>query len=929
MTAQALEQVLLIEDNPGDVGLLRHMLCDQVQNNTALTHVDSMSAADGYLATRPTDIILLDLGLPDAQGLEAVRRARAAAPNVPLVVLTGMDDESLAVQALQEGAQDYLIKGEIDTRGLLRAMHYAAERLKAQQENIESRRVFEDLFDHSEAAIVDMDISDLFRRVQQLKRDGVRDLRAHIAQSGERLAELLRRVNINNANAAALRMHGVSSPQAIPQYATFVVNTAEAIFRGQTSMKRSETLTAAGATIPVVYSLRLPRTEEAARRVPIVIIDLSNVRLAEAARQATIAKSRFLSSMSHEIRTPLNGVVGNLELLALTALNNEQSELVDDADKAAKALLGLVGNILDFSKIEAGQLTTEIGDIDPAALVEEAVDVLQSRARQKEIFITATIGLDVPDLVRGDAMRFRQILLNLIGNAVKFTDQGGVEVTLSAREFTAAACVLRVEVHDSGRGFDPALSARLFEPFLQDGGHIDGQEGTGLGLSICKSLVEVFGGTIGCDATPGEGASFWFTMPATRVRDAASPAPADLAGLRVLFIDLGEPGANALKTYFMDRGATITSETRRAAPAIARETSADHRPAIDVAVIVPSSSEGDDSHAAWRLRGPRFVPLLYGAHGSTRATLRQGFATVIGPDTTFAHLDRNMRQLVGHVQARKGFAAKQAAVVSDFSPAIAGARVLVLEDRPINQTVIRKQLAAFGITCVLAPNGLKALEILAGQPFDLILCDCSMPEMNGYDFTRELRRRESAVCDSRHVPVVALTANAFREDVEKSVEVGMDDFVRKPLTMARLAAVLARWLTASDSPALGAETASVAPAISLGDLAEIIGSNEPKSLDPVLEEFMTVAGISLAEVAAAVADGDVVRITAAAHGARGEARCTAATRLADVYARLDTATKVGDQAATQALVACAAAEVRRVEDFIRDRLGDRPRLHKR
>jgi PAS domain S-box-containing protein len=1058
MTDSLLRQVLLIEDNLGDVGLLRWMLREQSPNNTELTHVDSMGAAEAYLAIQTTGMILLDLGLPDAQGLDAVRRAHAAAPRAPLVVLTGSDDESLAIRALQEGAQDYLVKGQIETRGLLRSLHYAGERklmedalfeemeraqvtlnsigdevictdvdgnitflnpvaedltgwpphaaegrpvtevlrlldatsrapipdpvdmavaqnrtihlppncirirqnggevaiegcvapihdregqnsgtvivfrdvtarIEAERASVESKRIYEDLFNNSDAAIVDRDFSRLFRILQDLKRQGVRDLRSYIADSPERSSEIVNSVRMNGANAAALRMLGVSSPGEIEKQRAIVLDIAEAMFRGEESIKRSEYLTARGVTIPVIYSLRIPQTEADARRVPIIIIDLSDVRLAEAARQATIAKSQFLSSMSHEIRTPLNGVIGNLELLALTSLDGEQVELIDDADKAAKALLGLVGNILDFSKIEAGKLTTEMGEINPAMLVEEAVDVLQSRGRQKGIFIAATFGPDVPSLVCGDAMRIRQILLNLIGNAVKFTEQGGVRVDLSAGGWTERTCELRFEIQDSGRGFVPALAARLFEPFTQDGGPADGVEGTGLGLSICRSLVEVFGGTIGCEAVPGEGACFWFTLPVEVLRHAAAITRPDLSGVRVAVLGRDDRGENALETYFTSRGATVVAGAPLTALAFALDLDIDGKPGTDVAVMIADGND-DASEAIRRLRERHIVPLLYGDGQSTRARLRQGFATVIHPDTGFDYLDRNIRLLVGRTQARNRLAVQQAAVVSDFGPTIGGARVLVLEDRLINQAVIRKQLKKLGIDCTLAVNGIKGLEVLAHSYFDLVLCDCSMPEMNGYDFARTLRRREAAEGDGRRVPVIALTANAFREDAEKCFDAGMDDFMSKPVTLDRLAAMLVKWLTTPGFATAAGQTdtdeAAMIPTIDLAALAEILGTNEPDVLDEVLADFMAVAGASLFEVEAAVEAGDPSGISAGAHGAKGEARCAAATPLADLYAELDRTARDGDPAVSRQLVVEAAAEVRRVEAFIRGRLAARP-----
>jgi signal transduction histidine kinase/CheY-like chemotaxis protein len=788
------------------------------------------------------------------------------------------------------------------------------ERIKAQRENVESRRIFEDLFDNSDAAIIDQDFSVLFRFLQQLKRDGVRNLRGYIAESDERLPRLVGLVGVNNANAAALKMLGAPSLQDIAtKQLTNIIDIAEAIFQNETSIRRSEYLVTGGTPIPVVYSLRIPKTEEEARRVPIVIMDLSDIRLAEAARQATVAKSQFLSSMSHEIRTPLNGVIGNLELLALTPLDNEQFELIDDADKAAKALLGLVGNILDFSKIEAGKLTVEVGDINPAALVEEAVDVLQSLARQKKIFVAATFGSDVPSLVRGDAMRIRQILLNLVGNAVKFTEQGGVQVSLTMTSSDPDLCELRFDVHDSGRGFDPLLGNRLFEPFTQDRNAVDGSEGTGLGLSICKSLVEAFDGTIGCEGVPGEGATFGSTVPTTVVRRAPPVGRPDLSGIKVMLIGQDDSTTASLGAYFTIRGAEVVRDAWQAGVA------------ADVAVVVSDGSE-DVSDTARRLRDRGIVPLLFGVGQSPRIRLRQGFAAVIPPDASAAHLDRNIRLLVGHAQARDRLAAQQAAVVSAFGPSLKGARILVLEDRLINQTVIQKQLKKLGIECELAFNGIGGFKMLESQRFDLILCDCSMPEMNGYDFTRTLRTREATAGIGYRVPVIALTANAFREDADKCFEAGMDDFISKPVTMDRLAAMLVRWL--SPSPLSSAmdhprTQPTGAPPIDMAVLAEILGTAESALLDEVLAEFLAVAATSLADVAAAVSSNDPARIRAMAHGAKGEARCAAAIGLAEFYAALDHRAEAGDQAASRELVAQAAAELHRIETFIQDRASAR------
>jgi len=864
--------------------------------------------------------------------MEVVQRSGEARSDIVVVSDDGsiiaIDCENSVIMGLcsqiSHVCRDEFITNVDDGNSQRDATDDVTQRIEAQRENFESRRIFKDLFDNSEAGIIDYDFSFLFRLLRDLKSDGVLNLRHYLAECDSRVEPLVNAVRINNINAVAMRMLGISSLKDHIRPSINIGDVAEAIFLGETSMRRSEYVAFQGALIPIVYSLRVPGTEEEARRVPIVMIDLSDIKLAEAARQATLAKSKFLSSMSHEIRTPLNGVIGNLELLALTNLDNEQFELIDDADKASKALLGLVGNILDFSKIEAGKLTTEIGDISPAALVQEAVDVLHSVGRQKRIFITATFSPDVPCLVRGDAIRVRQILLNLIGNAVKFTDHGGVQVSLTASACDRDVCQLRFEVSDSGRGFDQSLASLLFEPFSQDPSNLKGSEGTGLGLSICKSLVEVFGGTIGCVGVPGEGATFWFTLPAAVVRRAPPVPHPDLNGIRVMVTGRGSEAAQSLEEYFRARAADVVSETHRAALAFALDQDSTAGPGIDVAVLVPEGHE-DDGETARRLRDKHTVPLLYGDEQAPRRWLRQGFAAVISPDADAAYLDRNIRLLVGHAEARDRMVAQRAAVVSAFGPDIAGTRVLVLEDRLVNQAVIRKQLQKFGIDCELAANGINGLEILDHHAVDLVLCDCSMPQMNGYDFTRALRKREAENPGRQRVPVIALTANAFGEDADKCFEAGMDDFVSKPVTMDRLAAMLAKWLGLSRRAREHAGSLSHGvdmslQAIDLKVLAEMLDTETPETLNEVLVEFLAAAGNSLAQVTAAVSSGRRDGIVAAAHGAKGEARCAAAVGLAEIYAELERSASGGDDAISRGMTARAAAELCRVENFIRSRI---------
>jgi signal transduction histidine kinase/CheY-like chemotaxis protein/HPt (histidine-containing phosphotransfer) domain-containing protein len=655
-----------------------------------------------------------------------------------------------------------------------------------------------------------------------------------------------------------------------------------------------------------------------------------------AAESASIAKSTFLASMSHEIRTPLNGVIGNLELLGQTKFDDEQSELIESADNAAKALLALIGNILDFSKIEAGKLTVEFGDVNPSAIAEEAVNVLQSRARQKHIFITTAFDPEVPLFVRGDGPRLRQILLNLIGNAVKFTDEGGVQVRLLVQGNDRDTCDLRFEVNDSGPGFDQGLASRLFQPFSQDSNSARAAEGTGLGLSICRSLVETFGGSIGCEGVRGEGATFWFTLPMKVLKEADPVPKPDLAGRTFLFTGTVTGGGKWLGDYCRARGGTVRSLPDVPAVLSMLQQVRVENSGIDAVVIASSETNGNIQATLRELRKMHIVPILHGSDDSPhsqRLALRTGFAGIIRADDprqpvrNEQFVDRNIKFLMGHAPFYMRRTAQQEAIAEAFLPILKGKRVLVLEDRLVNQMVIQKQLKKFDVDCTLVSNGIKGLKALENAHFDLILCDCSMPEMDGYEFTRRLRQREQQNGAHPRIPVIALTANAFREDAEKCLESGMDDFASKPVTMERMATVLAKWLQTIEAPTAGSGEALAAKCdeaatIDLSGLAEIMGSTDEQMLTDILGEFLPAAKDSATIVRDAISRNDFSEIKAVAHGAKGEARSACATALAKLYANIEAHAKSGDAAELSVLIEKVEEEVGRVENFIQARNGE-------
>jgi len=805
-------------------------------------------------------------------------------------------------------------------------------RAQSQQQAGEAKRVYEELFNTADVAIADIDLSLVFRQLQELRNEGLSDLRQYFDDKPERIEVFGRLMKLNTINRAGLKLFGAPSLESIIAQPNYFLDGARihqvkdivlGMWSREPSLRKEMAhSTYTGQDMTIVYSLRLPSSLSEARRVPIVSIDITDVRSAENARRANKAKTLFLANMSHEIRTPLNGVIGNLELLAQADLTPEQEVLLFDAEKAAKSLLALIGNILDFSKIEAGKLSLEMVELNPAALVQEAVDIVQSRARQKGVYVTASIGPDVPQIVKGDPSRIRQILLNLIGNAVKFTEYGGVHVSLRVRDWDDRICQLLFHVHDSGSGFNQSGAARLFQPFTQEQRPASAEhEGTGLGLSICKSLVDSFGGEIECESVPGRGASFWFTLPVQVVKLAAPTVRPDLSGRSVLFANVAPDGAPAmLVAYFAARGARIlTAHNDASALALAR-AAITNGGQIDLVVYVVSGTGWPAIGVAAALRDHQATPVIYAQEASPafwRKSLRCGASYLVPKGVTEDFLDRNQDQVF-----QGGWHSGDRVVLPATSEvdteALTGKRVLVLEDRLVNQTIIQRQLKKLGILCTLASDGVVGLEKVAKGSYDLILCDCSMPEMNGYEFTRILRQREEEDGNNSHMPVIAMTANAFREDVEKCYAAGMDDFVSKPVTLQRLAAVLSHWLTPEpiEIEIAPLRSRASAEALDLRVLQGLLGSEDRHIIVDVVQEFVLSARESWVEVQGQAARRDANGLTRAAHGAKGEARNAGAVALGDLYEELERIAKNDNFEAVAPVLSAIPAEIGRVQDFV-------------
>jgi signal transduction histidine kinase/CheY-like chemotaxis protein len=518
----------------------------------------------------------------------------------------------------------------------------------------------------------------------------------------------------------------------------------------------------------------------------------------ESAEAGSQAKSQFLANMSHEIRTPMNGVIGLIELAQDTDLTSEQRELIGTAKSSAESLLALLNDILDFSKIEAGKLDLEVVDFGLRDNLESSVKGLGLHARRKGLELLCDIPPEVPDSLQGDPSRLRQILVNLIGNAIKFTAQGEVVVRVECEEETDDSTILEFTVHDTGIGISLALQDEVFKSFTQaDASMTRKYGGNGLGLAICKSLVELMNGSIWVESTPGQGSTFHFRLPFLLQRLLPSSAGAvDLEAIRdipALIVDDNSTNRRILQDALLSWNLNATQcEDGRGAVRCLEQAHAQGKPFRLVLLDAQMPEMDGFGVAEWIREQPYLAGTIIimltsaGLRGDAARCRELGVQAYLPKPVRRADLLQSIRVLFGaQTSGNNDLAVLTTHALREHRARL---RVLLAEDNRVNQTLAVRILQKRGHTVVVAENGREAIAALAEQPFDLILMDMQMPELGGVEAAMLIREREKSTHE--HIPIIALTANAMSGDREKCLIAGMDDYVSKPIQVKELFAAI-------------------------------------------------------------------------------------------------------------------------------------------
>lgn len=653
-----------------------------------------------------------------------------------------------------------------------------------------------------------------------------------------------------------------------------------------------------------------------------------------AAEAANLAKSSFLARMSHEIRTPMNGVLGMTELLLETGLSSVQRKYAETVQSSGKNLLAIINDVLDFSKIEAGKLELEVVNIDLRKSLEDIVDLLAERAHFKGLELACRIPAELDTLVKGDALRLGQILTNLTGNAIKFTQKGSVVIALSCDSQTESTVNIRFEVTDTGEGISAEAQARIFEEFSQaDGSTTRKHGGSGLGLAISRQLVEMMGGQLQVKSAPGEGATFWFTCQFPKQQNSSldyepSVMMGALTGLKALIVESSSVSRGILHSQICNWGMQVrVAETPEHGVELLRQAVALKEP-FDVAVIDLGFVGGDTFELARAIKGDPTIADVnlvmltpVGNHATIKTARDAGINACLVKPVRQSELYECLVFVMSKVQPHAIEVACSVAEIANEPLAGSRGKILLVEDNLVNQAVALGMLQRLqGYDVVVANNGKEALDDYKSTAFDAILMDCHMPELDGFEATKEIRKIENA-SNLKRIPIIALTANAMEQDRRDCLNAGMDDHLPKPLTRKQLQDMLERWMPKPEPTQPGALEAMSAPMELevdvldrqvLAQLRDLQSDDDPDLLVRVLKLYMLESPKLLVKMQQASLEYDAREIERHSHSLKSSSGNIGATELTRLCAEIHNAARASHVSVAKELLPKVEIEFERV-----------------